>query len=91
MMVLPIWLVQAYSRKTATRAVFAAFATPLPFLAGLAGQPWSIITPICLGACFGTLAWEAWTSRRNRDQAEIHEVAPFEPSRDEFILAERAL
>ena len=91
MMVLPIWLVQAYSRKTVTRAVFAAFATPLPFLAGLAGQPWSIITPVCLGACFGTLAWEASTSRRNRDQAEIHEVAPFEPSRDEFILAERAL
>jgi len=62
--VLPVWLVQAYSRKTSTRAAFAAFATPLPFLAGLAGSPWSIITPLCLAACFGTLTWEAWTARR---------------------------
>jgi hypothetical protein len=85
-MVLPIWLVQAYSRKTATRTVFAAFATPLPFLAGLAGQPWSIITPLCLGACFGTLTWEAWISRRNRDQAESQLL-----SADEFILAQPVL
>jgi hypothetical protein len=85
-MVLPIWLVQAYSRKTATRAVFAALATPLPFLAGQAGPLWSILTPLCLAACFCTLTWEAWTSRRNRDQAEIQESLA-----SELILAEPVL
>ena len=63
-MVLPVWLVQAYSSKTATRVAFAAFATPLPYMAGLAGAPWSIVTPLCLAACFGTLTWEAWMARR---------------------------
>ena len=85
-MVLPIWLVQAYSRKIATRAVFAALATPLPFLAGLAGQPWAIVTPVCLAACFGTLTWEAWISRRNRDQADTQESRA-----SELILAEPVL
>jgi hypothetical protein len=85
-MVLPIWLVQAYSRKTATRAMFVALATPLPFLAALAGQPWSILTPVCLATCFGTLTWEAWISRRNRDQAEIQESLA-----SEFTLAEPVL
>jgi hypothetical protein len=85
-LVLPVWLVQAYSRKTATRAVFAALATPLPFLAGLAGQPWSIIAPVCLSACFVTLTWEAWTSRRNRDQAEIQESLASELTLAEPVL-----
>ena len=85
MMVLPIWLVQAYSRKTATRAVFAAFATPIPFLVGMAGQPWSILTPLCLAACFGTLTWEAWTAKRvrarSRGTGRIHGRAYFSGTR----------
>jgi hypothetical protein len=64
MMVLPIWLVQAYCTRTAVRVAFAAFATPLPFLAGMAGSPWSIVTPLCLAACFGTLLWETATAKR---------------------------
>jgi hypothetical protein len=87
-MLLPVWLVQAYSTRTPTRVVFAAFATPLPFLAGLAGSPWSIVTPLCLAACFGTLVWEAGTVRRTRaDKTVIEEDAPL----DDLTLAEPAL
>jgi hypothetical protein len=85
-MVLPVWLVQAYSRRTSTRIAFAAFATPLPFLAGLAGSPWSILTPLCLAACFGTLTWEAWAARRYREDLSVAELE--DPSADLFTLAE---
>jgi hypothetical protein len=62
-MVLPIWLVQAYCARMPVRIAFAVFATPLPFLAGMAGSPWSIVTPLCLAACFGTLLWDAATGK----------------------------
>jgi hypothetical protein len=65
-MVLPILLVQQNSRRTFTRAAFAAFATPLPFLIGMADRPWTLVTPLCLAACFGSVTWEAWTARRLR-------------------------
>jgi hypothetical protein len=71
LMVLPIWLVQQNSRLTFTRAAFAAFATPLPFLIGLADRPWTLVTPLCLAACFGAVTWEAWMSRHRRTL--IHE------------------
>jgi hypothetical protein len=90
-LVLPIWLVQAYCRQTSTRAVFAALATPLPFLAGMAGQPWSIIAPVCLAACFGTLTWEAWVSRRNRDQGEIQDSPLVTARKTDLTLAEPVL
>jgi hypothetical protein len=87
-MVLPVWLVQAYSTRTPTRVAFAVFATPLPFLAGLAGSPWSIVTPLCLAACFGTLVWEAGTLRRTRvDQMALEEDA----TRNDLTLAGPAL
>ncbi len=64
-MVLPILLVQANSRSTLTRATFAAFATPLPFLIGMADRPWTLVTPVCLAACYGAIVWEAWSSRHS--------------------------
>jgi hypothetical protein len=87
-MLLPVWLVQAYSRVPATRVAFAVFATPIPFLVGLAGVPWSIATPLCLAACFCTLTWEAWSDRRAR-RAQINNAE--EPELDELTLAEPVL
>jgi hypothetical protein len=84
-MLLPVWLVRAYSRRPATRTAFAVFATPVPFLAGFAGSPWSILTPVCLAACFSTLAWEAWAARRDRRE-QLNEAAL-----DELTLAEPVL
>lgn len=84
-MLLPVWLVRAYSRKPSTRTAFAAFATPVPFLAGMAGSPWAVLTPLCLAACFSTLAWEAWAARRERRE-QLNDTAL-----DELTLAEPVL
>ncbi len=81
--VLPIWLVQAYSKSTPVRIAFAVFATPLPFLVGMAGSPWSIISPLCLAGCFGTLLWETATAKRVRLD-EFTET-------DDLVLAEPVL
>lgn len=56
---LPVWLVQAYSSSLLTKAAFAALATPLPFFIGLAGPPWLLATPLCLGFCLVALVLEA--------------------------------
>ncbi|MEP7351993.1 MAG: glycosyltransferase family 87 protein [Acidobacteriota bacterium] len=62
MLMLPIWLVQAYSTRPATRVMFALCALPLSFMAGLAGAPWTILSSVFLAGCFFTLAWEAWSA-----------------------------
>jgi Glycosyltransferase family 87 len=82
MMTLPVWLVQFYSRWTPTRIAFAVFATPLPFLAGMAGSPWSIITPACLAVCFATVVWEA----RSAKPAQLDDFTPEEVPLEEPAL-----
>jgi hypothetical protein len=63
---LPVWLVQFRSRSLASRIAATVFAIPLPFLATLAGPPWSAASSLALLGFLGALLWEA---RRERSHA----------------------
>ena len=61
---LPVWLAMFLSKSLFFRIAALILATPLVFLAGLAGIPWSILPSLSLLAFLSALAVENYTEQR---------------------------
>jgi hypothetical protein len=58
MLLLPVWLVAAYSRSTLTRGFTTVLTIPLLFFCSALGVPWSTLPSLVLLCWLGALAWE---------------------------------
>ncbi|MEO8050195.1 MAG: hypothetical protein ABI833_07235 [Acidobacteriota bacterium] len=76
LLLLPIWLTIFMSRQPVSKVAATLLATPLPFLFGLAGNPWAIVSSASLLVFFAVLTYEKVSSAVETANPILAPIAP---------------